>query len=197
VAGRPGWAGVADEPGRDRPLRADARRNREQVLAAAREAFAASGFGVPLDEIAARAGVGPGTVYRHFPTKEALFEAVIAARLEDLVADLRRRLADADPGAAFFGFLGRLRDEAAAKRDMPDALAVPGALRDELGTALGELLARAQQAGAVRAGIQTPDLIRLLKGAFASINDPTAGQPGPQVTDLVFTILSDGLRPPR
>jgi AcrR family transcriptional regulator len=188
-----------DRPARtdDRPLRADARRNREQVLAAAREAFAASGFGVPLDEIAARAGVGPGTVYRHFPTKEALFEAVITARLEDLVADLRRRLADPDPGAAFFGFLARLRDEAAAKRDMPDALAVPGTLRDELGAALGELLARAQEAGAVRAGLQVPDLIRLLKGAFASINDPSAGPPSPHVSDLVFTILSDGLRPPR
>jgi AcrR family transcriptional regulator len=180
----------------DRPLRADARRNREQVLAAAREAFAASGFSVPLDEIAARAGVGPGTVYRHFPTKEALFEVVITARLEDLAADLRRRLEDADPGAAFFGFLIRMRDEATAKRDMPDALAVPGALRDEFSTALAELLARAQRAGAVRDGLQVSDLIRLFKGAFASINDQSAGPPSRQATDLIFTILSDGLRPP-
>jgi len=75
----------------DRPLRADARRNREKVLRAAREAFAASGYGVPLDEIAARAGVGPGTVYRHFPAKEALFEAVVTARIEDLIADARAR----------------------------------------------------------------------------------------------------------
>src|SRR3954449_5612758 len=78
----------------DRPLRADARRNRERVLTAAREAFAESGYGVPLDAIAARGGVGPGTVYRHFPTKEALFEAVTVARVRELVA-LARSGADA------------------------------------------------------------------------------------------------------
>ncbi|MFD6451097.1 helix-turn-helix domain-containing protein, partial [Nocardia sp. NPDC060220] len=65
---------MTDEP---RPLRADARRNRERVLAAAQEAFAAEGISVPLDDIARRAGVGAGTVYRHFPTKEALFTAAI------------------------------------------------------------------------------------------------------------------------
>ncbi len=73
----------------DRPLRADAQLNRDKVLRAARDAFAASGYGVPLDEIAARAGVGPGTVYRHFPSKEELFEAVAAARVADLTADAR------------------------------------------------------------------------------------------------------------
>lgn len=180
----------------DRPLRADARRNREQVLRAAVEAFAASGFAVPLDEIAARAGVGPGTVYRHFPTKEALFEAVITARLEDLLADVRRRATEPDPGAAFFGFLARLREEATRKRDLPDALAVPGSLRDDLQDGFGVLLRRAQEAGAVRAGVGVPDLIRLLKGAFASINDRSAGEPDARAADLVFTVLSDGLRPP-
>jgi AcrR family transcriptional regulator len=179
----------------ERPLRADARRNREQVLQAARSAFAESGFGVPLDEIAVRAGVGPGTVYRHFPTKEALFEAVIAARLEDLVADARRRGQEADAGAAFFGFLARLRVEAAGKRDMPDALAVPGSLRDDLTEATGVLLRRAQQAGAVRANLEVPDLIRLVKWAIASINDTSMGEPGADTSDLIFTVLSDGLRP--
>src|SRR5579863_5644781 len=86
-----------------RPLRADAARNRENVLRAARDAFAESGYGVPLDEIAARAGVGPGTVYRHFPAKEALFEAVATARVQDLLADARARTDSADPGSAFFG----------------------------------------------------------------------------------------------
>ena len=181
----------------DRPLRADARRNRDQVLRAAREAFAASGYGVPLDEIAERAGVGPGTVYRHFPTKEALFEAVIEARLKDLVTDARHRSQQDDPGAAFFGFLARLREEALAKRDMPDALAVPGGLRDDLLDAFDLLLRRAQDAGAVRPGVRTTDLIRLLKGAFASINDTSAGPPDQAAKDLVFTVLSDGLRPPR
>ena len=113
----------------DRPLRADARRNREQVLRAAREAFAESGYGVPLDEIAARAGVGPGTVYRHFPAKEALFQAVVTARIEDLLGDARARADNDDPGGAFFGFLGRVAEEAAAKRDLPDAIAIAGSLR--------------------------------------------------------------------
>src|SRR5438552_17829120 len=112
----------------DRPLRADARRNRERVLRAARDAFAESGYGVPLDDIAARAGVGPGTVYRHFPTKEALFQAVITARVTDLVAAARQRTADPDPGAAFFAFLAHLGAEGAAKRDTSDAMSVPGPL---------------------------------------------------------------------
>ena len=93
----------------DRPLRADARRNREQVLRAAREAFAESGYGVPLDEIAARAGVGPGTVYRHFPAKEALFQAVVTARIEDLLGDARARADGDDPGGAFSAFSGGSR----------------------------------------------------------------------------------------
>ena len=87
-----------------RPLRADAVRNRAKVLAAASEAFAAEGLAVPLDEIARRAGVGAGTVYRHFPTKEALFEAVITDRLLALAADAEARLAsNEDAGEAFFG----------------------------------------------------------------------------------------------
>src|SRR5579862_4979056 len=142
----------------DRPLRADARRNREKVLRAARDAFAASGFAVPLDEIAARAGVGPGTVYRHFPTKEALFEAVAAGRVEDLIADARARADTANPEEAFFGFMARIGQEAQAKRDLPDAIAVPGPLQDAVREALAALLRRAQDAGAVRADVTAGDL---------------------------------------
>ena len=100
----------------DRPLRADAQRNRDKVLRAAQEAFAASGYGVPLDEIAAMAGVGPGTVYRHFPSKEELFEAVVTARLRDLIAAARGLADDPDPGPAFFAFLGRFRQEVRVAR---------------------------------------------------------------------------------
>src|ERR1700730_19159475 len=114
----------------DRPLRADAARNRESVLRAAGEAFAEPGYGVPLDEIAARAGVGPGTVYRHFPTKEALFEAVVTARVQDLVADARARADAADPGDAFFGFLARIAAESAAKRDLTAAISITRSLHE-------------------------------------------------------------------
>ena len=196
VAGAAGAAGAAGPsptdaaPGAARVLRADAARNREKVLGAARDAFAESGYGVPLDEIAARAGVGPGTVYRHFPTKEALFEAVVTARVQDLVADAQARADEPDPGAAFFGFLGRIAAESAAKRDLPDAIAIAGSLREELLAALDVLLRRAQQVGAVRADVQTPDLIVLFKGLFASLADIS----DPARRDLVYAVLADGLR---
>ena len=178
----------------DRPLRADAQRNKDKVLRAARDAFAASGFGVPLDEIAAMAGVGPGTVYRHFPSKEELFEAVVAARLRDLITDARGLADDPDPGRAFFGFLGRFRHEAAAKRDLPDAIAIPGSLQDDLHAALDVLLRRAQQAGAVRADITTPDLIALLKGLLNTINDRPPGTSDHGLADRLLTVVTDGLR---
>ncbi|HEV2536542.1 MAG TPA: helix-turn-helix domain-containing protein, partial [Streptosporangiaceae bacterium] len=146
-----------------------------------------------LDEIAARAGVGPGTVYRHFPAKEALFEAVVTARVTDLVRDARARADAVDPGEAFFGFLGRLSGEAAAKRDLPDAISVTGSLREDMFAALDELLGRAQRAGAVRAGVRTGDLIALLKGMFASLD----GGADQARREVVFTVLTDGLRPPR
>jgi AcrR family transcriptional regulator len=180
----------------ERSLRADAQRNREKVLQAAREAFAARGYGVPLDEIAALAGVGPGTVYRHFPSKEALFEAVISARVDDLLGDARERGHAADPGAAFFGFLGRLGQEAAAKRDLPDAIAVGGALQDAMRDAVGVLLDRAQQAAAVRADVTMSDLFMLLKGLMRSLQDVPPGAAGDAQRDRVIAVVMDGLRPP-
>jgi AcrR family transcriptional regulator len=179
--------------GPGRALRADAARNRENVLRAARDAFAESGYGVPLDEIAARAGVGPGTVYRHFPTKEALFEAVVTARVQDLVADARARADASDPGGAFFGFLARIAAESAAKRDLPDAISIAGSLREDLNAALDVLLRRAQQTGAVRPDVRIPDLIVLLKGLLAILADIS----DPARRDLVFAVLADGLRPSR
>ena len=180
----------------ERALRADARRNRERVLAAAAELFAESGIAVPLDDIAARAGVGPGTVYRHFPTKEALFAAVTEARLRDLVADARSRAGADDPGAAFDGFLARLVGEAVTKRDLPDAFAGTASglapLIADLHAALDVLIRRAQQAGAVRDGIRVVDLIALLKGllgAVREVDDPT-------VLERIGAVVRDGLRPP-
>lgn len=181
----------------DRPLRADARRNRERVLAAAREVFAEAGFGVPLDTIAARAGVGPGTVYRHFPTKEALFEAVTLARVRDLVAVARAGAESDDPGAALDAFLARLADEAGAKRDLPDALGGAGAAavalaRTELYAALDALLARARSAGAVRPGIGASELLALLKGLLYAVQESA----DPDLPARMIAVVRDGLRPP-
>ena len=166
----------------DRPLRADARRNRERVLTAAREAFAESGYGVPLDAIAARAGVGPGTVYRHFPTKEALFEAVTVARVRELVVLAEAGVEAADPGAALDALLGRIAEEAVAKRDLPDALggvgeAAVAVARTELHGALDRLLARARAAGAVRAGIGAAELLALLKGLLQAVQEQRRPRP--------------------
>jgi AcrR family transcriptional regulator len=181
----------------DRPLRADARRNRERVLAAAREAFAESGFGVPLDAIAARAGVGPGTVYRHFPTKEALFEAVTVARVRVLVALARAGAEAPDPGAALDALLGRIADEAVAKRDLPDALggvgeAAVAVARGELYEALDVLLDRARAGGAVRAGIGAAELIALLKGLLQAVRESA----DPELPARLLAVVRDGLRPP-
>lgn len=180
----------------ERSLRADAQRNREKVLRAAREAFATRGYGVPLDEIAALAGVGPGTVYRHFPSKESLFDAVIAARVQDLIDDARSRARAADPGAAFFGFLGRMGAEAAAKRDFPDAISIDGTAQETFRAAFGLLLRRAQQAGAVRADITLPDLVMLLKGVMLSLQEVPPGATGAAQRERLVAVVMDGLRPP-
>ena len=180
----------------ERPPRTDARRNREKVLRAARDAFATSGYSVPLDESATRAGVGPGTVYRHFPSKEELFEAVTAARVADLTADARRRADDADPGQALLRLpRGGSARKRPPKRDLPDAIAIAGPLQQELHAALDVLLRRAQQAGAVRADITTPDLITLLKGLLRSINDAPPGAASQALADRLLTVVADGLRP--
>src|SRR6201991_2623031 len=88
-----------------RPLRADAARNRARVLEVAYDTFAAEGLSVPIDEIARRAGVGAGTVYRHFPTKEDLYRAVVEDRIGTIVEDGRALLGEGDPGEALFAFL--------------------------------------------------------------------------------------------
>ena len=184
-----------------RPLRADARRNRARVLEAARVAFAAEGASVPLDEIARRAGVGAGTVYRHFPTKEALFEAVVRDRLRRLTEEGRALSADADPGEALFRFIERLITEAAWKRDLIDALngagvditAALASVVGELRAETGRLLARAQQAGAVRDDIDISDLMALLSGMIQA----TQPRPGRSIEPRrAIAVLCDGLRAP-
>jgi AcrR family transcriptional regulator len=89
----------------DKPLRADARRNREKVLAAARAVFAEQGVDAQMDDVARRADVGVGTVYRHFATKEVLLEAVVSGRLAQLTDEARALVDAADPAEAFFDFV--------------------------------------------------------------------------------------------
>jgi AcrR family transcriptional regulator len=155
------------------PLRADARRNRELILAAADAAFADEGLAVPVDEIARRAGVGAGTLYRHFPTKEALFEAVLVAHVDRLTC-FGQELAGSDqPDEALFEFVACLAREAASKRNLIDALSGAGfdikatssASKAALEDVFELLLSRAQSAGLVRNDVQTADLMGLVMGA--------------------------------
>ena len=196
-------AGVATvDRDQTRPLRADARRNRERVLEAARAAFGAEGSDVSLDEIARRAGVGPGTVYRHFATKEALFEAVVFDRMGELVEEARASTDDPDPGRAFSSFVERLAREGALKRDLVEALASDG-IHLQLGDApifraltgvLAELLDRAQHAGAVRRDISVDDVMALLTGAAYSIRHSRADD---ERTSRLLAIMYAGLRADR
>ena len=114
-----------DQTGCQPHQRADARRNRLQILQAAETCFAEQGIGVPIDDIARSACVGVGTVYRHFPTKEALVEAVIITRMGKLTAEARALATSDDPTEAFFTFLERLAEEGSAKRDLVDAAREP------------------------------------------------------------------------
>ena len=160
----------------DRPLRADAARNRARVLEVAYETFAAEGLAVPIDEIARRAGVGAGTVYRHFPTKEDLFRAVIEDRIRGIVDDGRALLTSGDPGEALFTFLrSMVLDWGATDQGLVDALAgvgidikdaVPDAEDAFLGL-LGDLLRAAQKAGTVRRDVDVPDVKAIVVGAQA------------------------------
>jgi AcrR family transcriptional regulator len=164
-----------------KPLRSDARRNRERLLEVARAAFAADGLSVPLDEIARRAGVGPGTLYRHFPAKEALFEAVLQDRLQRL-ADEAGVLRDAqDPGAALLGFIDRLIAEAALKRDLVDTLASAGA---EIGAGLAET------GGAIREDIGVDDLMTIIASMMFALRRGSAQTSDPR---RAVAVLRDGL----
>lgn len=152
--------------------RADARRNRTKVLVAAVQAFTVQGLDVSLSAIARQAGVGTGTVYRHFPSKETLLEAVLVQHVEDLVAAARRWAAQAPPTVAFFGFLLEAIDKSAGRRHVCDLVTTDtswprpmlAASGHQFQQALAELLRAAQQAGGVRADIGPDDVAVLIVG---------------------------------
>ncbi|MFA1544143.1 TetR/AcrR family transcriptional regulator [Actinomadura monticuli] len=183
-------------PASGRPLRADALRNRAKVLAAAEEVFAVQGTSASTEEVARKAGVGIGTVFRHFPTKESLLEAVLVALLERLAGEAEELRSAADPGEAFFGFFSRVVSRAATKQAVTEALAeagvdaraATGRAGPGLRAALGALLERAQEAGAVRADVGAAEVMALLAGMSYA-----AGRAGAR--EDVLRIAFDGLRP--
>lgn len=181
----------------ERPLRADAARNRARVLEVAYETFAAEGLSVPIDEIARRAGVGAGTVYRHFPTKEDLYKAVVATRIGNIIDGGRALLDTDDPGQALFTFVrSMVLDWGATDMGMTEALAgvgidiataIPDLETKFLGM-LDDLLRAGQKAGTVRPDLTVRDVKALLSGAAAI----QAGYP--DAADRATEVLLDGIR---
>jgi AcrR family transcriptional regulator len=181
-----------------RPLRADAQRNRDTLLEAAVRAFSQEGPDVTLDAIAKDAGVGIGTLYRHFPTREALVEAAYRnelARLCDIVADLLETM---PPDEATRAWMDRFVDYMTTKRGMADALRALIASggnpyahsRDRLTTAITTLLAAAAAAGTVRPDIEPGDVLLSLSGVSLAAGDPAQRDQARRLLDL----LMDGLR---
>jgi AcrR family transcriptional regulator len=200
VVPKTGVADGADLPAEreaERPLRADALRNRARILEAAESVFANEGIEAPVDFIAEKAGVGVGTLYRHFPNKERLCEAILLERLTALAADARALASSDQPEKALFGYLEHFVAVGCAKRDL--IVVVSGAgiefeaamapLKDQLREAIGVLLARAQAAGAVRPDV-TADVVMTLTMATCQAST----HPGAAPTADVLSVVFDGLR---
>lgn len=184
-----------------RPLRADAQLNRRRIVEAAEEVFAKQGIAVPVDAIAERAGVGVGTVYRHFPTKEALFEAVVLTKLDDLITAANAG-PSGDPTEVFFCFLRQIADQSSLKHDLFDALNAPGVdfksrcgeRVQELKDSLDRLRQRAVDSGGVRDDVSTDQIVALVIGASRGVEGtPSRGEESRQMVQIVC----DGLRSSR
>lgn len=183
----------------ERPQRADAQRNRARVLGAAEDLFAEAGNGATIEDIAKRAGVGVGTVCRHFPTKQALLDEVLTQSFRELVADADEALASAEPAAAFEQFVHHLAAHQARRRMLAEQMATelelpPAAveLKAAMRAAITELLARAQAAGAIRDDISPADTAMLFAG-IAQITAVAGGDPA--VRERYVAVMLDGLRP--
>lgn len=176
-----------------RPMRADARRNRLRVLEVAAQVFAAEGLAVPVHEIARRAGVGTGTVTRHFPTKEALFEAILRRETERLIALADELAEQENPDTAFYAFFAAVVRAGAADRGLAERLAAAtdhegldqhvGA--DVLCERLDGLLSSAQQAGAARTDVSLADVEALMVACMSR----------PDGIEVITAVVTAGLRP--
>ncbi|WP_227983427.1 TetR/AcrR family transcriptional regulator [Nocardia spumae] len=190
---------MSDDTGQvAKPLRADARRNREQVLAVAREMLSVDGSSASFDEIARRAGVGVGTVYRHFPTRNALFEAVVVDRVAEFTERARTLAADAAPEDPFLGYFAHLVGEVALNQALCEALDdgsaatidIPDQLRRDFVRSFESLLAQAKRAGVVRSDVAVADVLDLLIGAAEA--ERRARSRG--IPNHLVRVVLDGLR---
>ncbi|MEW9552510.1 TetR/AcrR family transcriptional regulator [Nonomuraea sp. NPDC050783] len=181
-----------------RPGRRDARRNRDKLIATAQAAFAAADGPVALEAIARQAGVGIGTLYRHFPTREDLVDAVYAAELDAVTASVSTLLGRHPADQALRAWLGRYAAFVTTKRGMMDTLRAGYASgriappsRERVTTTVATILRQGAAQGTLRSDVDPEDVTTLLTGVFLAI---TAGAPQEQ-TDRLLDLLTDALRP--
>ena len=181
-----------------RPLRADAERNRQRIVDAAKTLFAERGVEVSVEDIAAAAGVGIGTFYRRFPDRESLVEAVFATKLERAAESAREALDIEDPWEAFRTFVMRVARMHARDRGLNDVLLSSdrgrervAAFRETIQPLAGRLLDRAKAAGALRQDVTLFD-IAMLHQAVGAIADITRDV-SPDYFERTLTLLVDGL----
>ena len=179
-------------------VRADAARNRESLLAAAEQEFAERGLSASVADIARRAGVAKGTVFRHFATKEDLIASIVCAHIATLTKAARRLSDAADPGTALLEFLTIAADQ----RQQHDLTFLQSAsesdprvsvVRDELHSALGPLVGRAHQSGAIRSDVTETDVFLLMCAPVHVVENLAA--PEPLLWKRYLAIIFDGLRP--
>lgn len=185
----------------ERQLRADAERNRKRLLEAAEALFSERGLEVGVGEIAERAGVGRGTLFRNFPTKEHLIAAIVAQRMNE-AAQRGRELLDAeDAGETLFGFLEEMVGLQQLNRALFEAVADEFLANDQIRTAydeflqaLDQLLRRAQDAGAVRADVGALDVLMLSKGVCQAAM--SFQQVDPEIAERQLDLVRSALAPP-
>jgi AcrR family transcriptional regulator len=186
-------------PPSDRPLRRDAERNRQRILAAAREAFAEDGLSVTLDEIAHRAGVGVGTVYRRFPDKEQLIDALFEDQMTEFAEMAGECLCDQDPWDGLVRFLEQACHVHACDRGLKEVALTGVHGRERIGRArelmfplVTRLVQRAQADGSLRPDVEPTDipLLQLMLGALSEVTRDV----DPEVWRRYFAIVVDGLR---
>lgn len=194
-------SGGAAAPGvAPRAMRADARRNYERLLIEARTAFAEHGTDASLEDVARRAGVGIGTLYRHFPNRHALLSAVFEDAVSDLLSRARELSRAAEPCAALVTWLREMVQHAGEYRGISRALmsvttndtSALSRCSDPIREAGGRLLARAQQEGRIREDVAIGDLLQLTH-AIALAAEETPGDP--EVADRLLMLTLRGLRP--
>ena len=179
-------------------VRADAARNRESLLAAAEQEFAERGLSASVADIARRAGVAKGTVFRHFATKEDLIASIVCAHIAALTEAARRLSDAADPGTALLEFLTiaadqRQQHDLTFLQSASESDPRVGEVRDELHSALGTLVGRAHQSGAIRSDVTETDVFLLMCAPVHVVENLAA--PKPLLWKRYLAIIFDGLRP--